>query len=90
MAERKRKQIYFAINGRGRRRKALNETGEIKNRATFSAKSSAILFGYKSPASGAKLREKYFSLLPQTGAEMKQFWNPTTGRYENHPRQIAL
>lgn len=89
IAERKTKQIRYAGNKR-RTRGALKETGCKIDQATFSATSSAVLFGYKSTATGSKLRQKYFSLIPQAEDEKKQYWNEAKGRYQNHCRKIAL
>ncbi|MGE0588926.1 MAG: hypothetical protein AB7O48_10170 [Cyclobacteriaceae bacterium] len=80
IAERKAAQMRF---------RRLENKGQLSE-VTFGSIRAANLFGYKSASSGSKLREKYFSLIPQTEQEKKQYWNPSKGMYQNHCRKIAL
>jgi hypothetical protein len=52
------------------------------SQATFSAKSAGTLFGFTSAATGSKLRQKYFEVLPMTPEESKPRFNKQRGRYE--------
>lgn len=80
IARRKRAQIAYA----------LKEKDRDTSRATFSAKSAASVFGYKSPQSGSKLRSKYFSVIPMTAEQAKPRFNKVRGRYEEPTKEIAL
>lgn len=55
--------------------------------ATFSAKRAALLFGYRSPSTGSKLRKKYFSIVETTE---KPGFNPVRGRWEEPCKRVAL
>lgn len=63
---------------------------EMDTQATFSAMSAGSTFGYRSPSTGSKLRQKYFSLVPTTPEESKPRFNKAHGRYEEPTRKIAL
>ena len=90
------KELEEIINQHIAKRKAaqirwrLLETGNKLSEATFGSIKAANLFGYRSASSGSKLREKYFSLIPQTEDQKKQYWNPAKGMYQNHCRMIAV
>ncbi len=78
VAERKRAQI----------RQRLNSSSSSKiDKATFGAKRAALLFGYKSPSTGSKLRKKNFSIVE---TDEKPSFNRRNGRWENPCKQIAL
>ena len=77
LADRRRAQLKWRLNKKG---KSIQE-------ATFSSKSSAILFGYRSPATGSKLRKKNFSII---SSEDKPFYNHINHRWENPTKKIAL
>ncbi len=68
---------------------ALKDKGE-KNTATFSAKSAASSFGYKSVASGSKLRKEFMELVPQTAIEAKPYFNRVKGRFEENTKRVAI
>ncbi len=83
ITKRKLAQIRYALKAKGDGLARVNQV-------TFSAMSAASLFGFTSPASGSKVRSKYFSLIPQTPEEAKPFFNKSKGRYEEHTKQIAI
>jgi hypothetical protein len=64
----------------------LKQVHSKSNEATFSAKSAAGLFGYKSATSGSKLRKKYFKVNDIPGL----YWSVLNKRYENHCSRIVL
>jgi hypothetical protein len=53
ITKRKLAQIRYALKGKG-------ESLARADQATFSARSAGTLFGFTSPATGTKLRQKYF------------------------------
>lgn len=69
---------------------ALNEKGLNKDQATFSARSTSDLFGYRSTSSGSKLRKRYFEIIPQSPEQAKTYFNHAHGRWEDPPKRIAL
>lgn len=77
LARRREAQIRWSL------RKAGSET----TKANFSAKSAALLFGYRSSSSGSKLRKMYFSVIEQ---DSKPYFNRANGRYEEPTKQIRL
>lgn len=77
ITERKRRQIRWAL-------------GDGSNSVTFSAKSAASMFGYNSPATGSKLRQKYFGVIPMTPEEAKPRFIKERGRFEEPTKQIAI
>ncbi|MFN5169601.1 MAG: hypothetical protein ACK5DD_08250 [Cyclobacteriaceae bacterium] len=82
MAKRKGAQIRRALSNKGTRG---------NDRATFAGRSASLLFGYKSPATGSKLRKTYFPVIEyQTPEEAKPYFNKANGRYENRTKQIAI
>jgi len=58
-----------------------------KTSVTFSARSAGSLFGYRSPYSGSKLRNKYFEVV---SAECKPRFSKARGRYEEPTKEIAI
>ncbi len=78
MSKRRRAQIRWSL-----KQKKVNDLTQ----ANFSAKSAAVLFGYRSPSTGSKLRKKHFSVI---AADSKPFFNRVTGRYEEPTKKIAL
>ncbi len=83
ITKRKLAQIRYALKGKG-------EGLTRANQATFSAKSASTLFGFTSDATGSKLRQKYFNVLPMTPEESKPRFNKQRGRYEEPTKRIAL
>lgn len=74
-------------------RYALKEKGESSGRAdqaTFSARSASTLFGFTSPSTGTKLRQKYFNVLPMTKEEAKPRFIKAHGRFEEPTKKIAI
>jgi hypothetical protein len=79
MAQRKRAQIRHAL-----------KKGD-HSQATFAARSASLLFGFRSPSTGSKLRKTYFAVIDyQTPEEAKPYFNKVNGRYENRTKQIAI
>jgi len=83
ITKRKLAQIRYALKGKG-------ESLTRANQATFSARSASTLFGFTSEATGSKLRQKYFSVIPMTPEESKPRFNKARGRYEEPTKKIAL
>lgn len=79
VTKRKLSQLRFALKDEG-----------DKNQATFSSKSAASLFGYRSTSSGSKLRQKYFSIVEQTPEESKLYFNKAHGRFEARTKKIEI
>lgn len=77
IAERKSAQIRWMLN---KRQRGITQ-------ATFGASATALLFGYHSAASGSKLRDKYFKVLPGVG---KAGFNKEKGRWEEPCKRIQL
>lgn len=77
LADRRRNQTRWRLKQRG-----LEST-----EATFSGYSSALLFGYRSPATGSKLRKKHFSVISDNA---KPYYNIVNHRWEEPTRKIAL
>ncbi len=94
MAQRKRKQIRFAKVRKIKNGKACGDW-VLKDRsldttvATFSASQASRLFGYRSPQSGAKLREQYFEVTKDERYK-RLYWNKERGRYEFPTKYIEL
>lgn len=65
----------------------LNKRQTNHNQATFTSSGSAALFGYRSPASGSKLRKRFFEVIPSND---KPYFNRVNGRYELPTKQIAI
>lgn len=78
LAKRQAAQIRWRLNN-----KACNENTQ----ATFSARSAARLFGYRSPSTGSKLRKENFEVIPGPSVP---YFNRVTGRYEEPTKRIAL
>lgn len=77
LADRRRSQIRWRLKQRGL----------DTDQATFSSLSSALLFGYRSPATGSKLRKKHFSIVP---GEYKPYYNKVNHRWEDPAKKIVL
>lgn len=87
------KQIEEIIRQKMAKRRAaqirwnLLKAGQETDQANFSAKSAALLFGYRSPSTGSKLREKHFDLIP---SESKPYFDRIEGRFKEPCKRIAL
>lgn len=88
------KEIENEIRKRITKRKLAQFRYALKEKentqATFSAKSAGSLFGYRSPATGSKLRIKYFDIIPMTEEQAKPRYNKERGRYEEPTKKIAI
>ncbi len=83
ITQRKLAQIRYALKGKG-------DGLTRADQATYGAKSAGFLFGFTSAASGSKLRQKYFEVLPMTPEEAKPRFNKERGRFEEPCKKIAL
>lgn len=87
-----REEIYKRIAKRklAQFRRALKEKGVFSNEATFSARSAGSTFGYRSPSTGSKLRDKYFEVIQLSPEESKPKYNPKKGRFEEPTKRIVI
>jgi hypothetical protein len=82
IAKRKRIQMRHALQQRR------DDGSKPVDRATFGAHGSARLFGYKSPASGSKLRKTFFTVVE--GENQKPYFDVKEMRYKEPCKEIHL